>query len=97
MRYLIIALLFALTLSSPLVVSAANKSMAMENHYAVQTADGPTTLLDGIDWDEWLESVTNPFIQWGALFGYWKMLDGIDWDEWLESLGLLPPPGPIPT
>jgi hypothetical protein len=96
MRYLIIALLFALTLSSPFAVNAATKS-GSGTQTAIQTADGPTTLLDGIDWDEWLESVTNPYVNWLALFGYWTMLDGIDWDEWLESIGVLPPSGTIPT
>jgi hypothetical protein len=72
MRYIIIALILAVIFTGPIAVRAVNASDTHNSHPAVMTADGGITMLDGIDWDEWLESI--------------QMLDGIDWDEWLESL-----------
>ena len=35
--------------------------------------------IDGIDWDDWLESI-------GMTFESWIKIEGIDWDDWLESI-----------
>lgn len=93
MRYLMIALLLALVLTNPIVARTISQPVSPDHNPAIQNADVPETLLDGIDWDEWLEGVTNPDIDWFSLFGYWNMLDGIDWDEWLENIGLGPTGG----
>lgn len=97
MRYLIITLIIAVTLTGPLTASIAKSDTGFDTTPVIRTADEPNPLLDGIDWDEWLESIQFlDGIDWDEwLEGIW-LLDGIDWDEWLESLGTTPP-GPRPS
>jgi len=76
MRIVILFLLLAVLLTGPLAASNYTKASVTSPDSTIVVAGnpGPTTLLDGIDWDEWFEN----------------MLDGIDWDEWFESIGLKP-------
>lgn len=70
MRYLIITLLIAMVLTGPMANAMANSLDPVDAKPLIQVADEPVTLLDGIDWDEWLDC----------------LLDGIDWDEWFDNL-----------
>lgn len=70
MRYLIITLLIALILTGPLANAMTNSPDPVDSQPLIQVAGEPTTLLDGIDWDEWFDC----------------LLDGIDWDEWFDNL-----------
>jgi len=78
MRIVILLLLLSVLLTGPLSAPIlwATGAPSPDNPVIV-TGDLPTepsTLLDGIDWDEWFEN----------------LLEGIDWDEWFESIGLSP-------
>jgi hypothetical protein len=76
-------ILFSLTVTTSI---AANQSFEPTT---VKTADGDP-LIDGIDWDDWLESIGQTFgTFWsdvtGGIYEDWLMIDGIDWDDWLEN------------
>ena len=74
MLLLLLAVFITGPLSAPILRATGTSGPDNPAIVADAPATGPTTLLDGIDWDEWFEN----------------MLDGIDWDEWLESIGLKP-------
>jgi hypothetical protein len=84
MRYLLIALFVAVVATSPSVAVMARAAVHDSSPPAI-VADGGDTLLDGIDWDEWL-------LLDGIDWDEWLLLDGIDWDEWLEGVFRREPP-----
>jgi len=78
MRYVIVTLLLAILVISPITRISQNPTLSP--NCTPQIADEePATLLEGIDWDEWL------FLE-GIDWDEWLMLEGIDWDEWLMSI-----------
>ena len=83
MRNLLIVLCLAVLIMAPAYAQIARQSGNADSAKVFAVAEGPTTMLDGIDWDEWL-------LFDGINWSNWLMLDGIDWDEWLDSIGLGP-------
>ena len=90
MRYVIIALSLAVLLSSMFTAVLCNSAFASDTS-TTAIAEEPEPLLDGIDWDEWLEGIHYTwdgfFITIDMVWEEWDVfqrLDGIDWDEWLE-------------
>jgi hypothetical protein len=79
MRYLLPALCLAVLLSGPLATPILTSASTPDYSGAVMVADGGDTMLEGIDWDDWL-------MLEGIDWDDWLMLDGIDWDDWLYGL-----------
>ncbi len=73
MKFASIMLLVVLLLTIQITMPAMG-SVSADAPAGIVIADEPDTMLDGIDWDEWLDNLAE------------TLLDGIDWDEWLDNL-----------
>lgn len=76
MRKIIIILTLAVLVTGPLSAPVLKAADVTSSPTAI-TADNELRI-DGIDWDEWLESIS---LTWDEFM----RIDGIDWDEWLEG------------
>lgn len=77
--FTLLLLLVLISFSLAFTTSAVNSPNTVKGT-VISEDPTPFPLIDGIDWDEWLESVS-------LTLRDWLMIEGIDWDEWLESIG----------
>ena len=77
---ILVLLLLCLSLSFASGMSSKGTSVSTRTFISNDSAK-EWWMIEGIDWDEWLES-TNLTLK------DWFRIEGIDWDEWLENIGL---------
>jgi len=79
MRYLLATLCLAVLLTGPLAMATLTSASTPDYPDTIMVADEGDTMLEGIDWDDWL------YLE-GIDWDDWLYLEGIDWDDWLYSL-----------